>query len=113
MLLRNDVRDRAAGCAALNDDSIKAEAGEPLRSLIERVVLAPAADAPNGVDAQLHGDLAAIVALTDNVGRKQELPAKGMAGSQLSLVAGTRDHLDKLVRTPGNFALSLASPSDF
>ena len=33
---------------ALNDDSIKAEAAEILRSLIERVVLIPAADAPDG-----------------------------------------------------------------
>jgi hypothetical protein len=32
---------------ALNDDSIKAEAGEILRSLIDRVVLTPAADAPD------------------------------------------------------------------
>ena len=31
----------------LNDDSIKAEAGEILRSLIDRVVLTPAADAPD------------------------------------------------------------------
>jgi site-specific DNA recombinase len=78
---------------ALNDDSIKAEAGEILRSLIDRVVLTPAANAPDGIDAQLHGDLAAILALTNADGRKQKLPADGMAGSLLSVVAGARNHL--------------------
>jgi len=77
---------------ALNDDSIKAEAGEILRSLIDRVVLTPAAGAPDGIEAQLHGDLAAILALSNNQGRKQKLPAKGKAGSQLSVVAGGRNH---------------------
>ena len=64
---------------ALNNDSIKAEAGEILRSLIDRVVLTPAADAPDGVDAQLHGDLAALLALS--YPEKQKLPAAGAAGS--------------------------------
>ena len=36
---------------ALNDDSIKAEAGEVLCSLIDRVVLTPATDAPDGIEA--------------------------------------------------------------
>ena len=76
---------------ALNDDSIKAEAGEILRSLIDRVVLMPAAGAPDGIDAQLHGDLAAILALSNADGRKQKPPAKGLAGSQLSVVAGVRN----------------------
>src|SRR5262249_22319917 len=58
---------------ALNDDSIKAEAGEILRSLIDRVVLTPAADAPDGLDAQLHGELAAVLALSDP--ETQKLPA--------------------------------------
>ena len=71
---------------ALNDDSIKAEAGDLLRSLIDRVVLTPAADAPDGIDAQLHGDLAAVLALSDP--EKQKLPAVGTVGSQLSVDAG-------------------------
>lgn len=41
---------------ALNDDSIKAEASDPLRSLIDKVVLSPAADAPNGLKAERHGE---------------------------------------------------------
>jgi len=75
---------------ALNDDSIKAEAGEVLRSLIDRVVLMPATDAPDGIDAQLHGDLAAVLALSDP--EKQKLPAAVTVGSQLSVVAGERNH---------------------
>jgi DNA invertase Pin-like site-specific DNA recombinase len=71
---------------ALNDNSIKAEAGEILRSLIDKVVLTPAADALDGIDAQLHGDLAAVLALSDP--EKQKLPAVGVVGSQLSVVAG-------------------------
>ena len=75
---------------ALNDDSIKAEAGEILRSLIDRVVLTTTAEAPDGIDAQLHGDLAAVLALGDDASDKQKLPAAGAVGSQLSVVAGYR-----------------------
>jgi site-specific DNA recombinase len=76
---------------ALNDDSIKAEAGDILRSLIDRVVLTPTADAPEGIEAQLYGDLATVLALSDP--EKQKLPAAGAVGSQLSVVAGARNHL--------------------
>jgi DNA invertase Pin-like site-specific DNA recombinase len=44
---------------ALNEESIKAEAADVLRSLIDRVVLTPVAEAPDGIDARLHGELAA------------------------------------------------------
>jgi site-specific DNA recombinase len=57
---------------ALNDDAIKAEAGEIIRSLIDRIVLTPSAGAPDGLDARLHGDLAAVLALSDP--DKQKLP---------------------------------------
>jgi site-specific DNA recombinase len=90
---------------ALNDDSIKAEAGEILRSLIDRVVLTPLADAPDGIDAQLHGDLVAILALSDDGECKQKPPADGLAGSLLSVVAGARNHLDLLLSTRGHPAL--------
>ena len=75
---------------ALNDDNIKAEAGEVLRSFIDRVVLTRVADAPDGIEAQLYGDQAAILQLS-NGGDKQKLPAKGVAGSLLSVVAGERN----------------------
>jgi len=72
---------------ALNDDSIKAEAAEILRSLVDRIVLTPTADAMDGIEAQLHGDLAAVLALS--APDKQKLPAAGAVGSQLSVVAGS------------------------
>jgi hypothetical protein len=64
---------------ALNHDSIRAEAAEILRSLIDRVVLTP--DALDSLDAQLDG----VLALSNP--EQQKLPALGAAGSQLSMVA--------------------------
>ena len=49
--------------ASINAPDIRAEATEALRSLIERVVLLPAPSAPDGLSAELHGDLAMILAL--------------------------------------------------
>ena len=46
---------------ALNDDSIKAEASNILRSLIDRVVLTPTADAPDGIEAQLYAALSSEI----------------------------------------------------
>jgi site-specific DNA recombinase len=97
---------------ALNDDSIKAEAAEILRSLIDRIVLTPTADAPDGIDAQLHGDLAAVLALGADTSDKQRLPAAGAVGSQLSVVARARNHLDLLLCSHGKSANS-AGASDF
>src|SRR4029077_12347648 len=62
---------------ALNDESIKAEAGDILLTLIDRVVLTPLANALDGIEAQLHGDLVAIMALSNDEERKQKLPANG------------------------------------
>ena len=73
---------------ALNDDSIKAEASDILRSLIDKVVLSPAADAPNGLKAELHGDLASILSMCESGSRKQKLSGAGAPESQLSVVAG-------------------------
>jgi site-specific DNA recombinase len=77
---------------ALNDDAIKAEAGEILCSLIDRVVLTPAAGSPDGIDAQLHGDFAAVLALSDENpqtkapghGRGRESTVGGCGGTQPS-----------------------------
>jgi hypothetical protein len=41
---------------AFNDNGFKAEAAETMRSVIDRVVLTPAAGSPECIDAQLHGD---------------------------------------------------------
>jgi site-specific DNA recombinase len=82
---------------ALNDDSIKAEAGEIIRSLIDRIVLTPAAGAPDGLDAQLHGDLVAVLDLSRENPDKQKLPGLMGPGSQLSVVAGAGNHLYRTV----------------
>jgi hypothetical protein len=81
---------------ALNDDSIGAETSEILPSLIDRVVT-QASEAPDGLDAlrRPRGHLA----LSSDKPHKQKLPAIGVAGSQLSVVAGVRNHLELLLRS--------------
>ncbi len=71
----------------LNDDSIKAEAIEIIRGLVDKVVLVPE---PNGtgLDAELHGDLATILDFCGGSSEKEELPGSRESGSQLSVVAG-------------------------
>jgi DNA invertase Pin-like site-specific DNA recombinase len=49
--------------AALNDEQICGQAAEALSGLIEKVVLTPDASAPDGLQAELHGDLAMILSL--------------------------------------------------
>ena len=71
----------------LNDDSIKAEANEVIRGLVDKVVLTPAPDG-SGLDAQLHGDLAEILAFCDTDSLKEKRPGSKEPGSQLSVVAG-------------------------
>ncbi len=76
---------------ALDTDDTRAEAAEIIRGLIDRIVLTPTDD---GLAAELHGDLAQILALCDGAkdkrGHKCELPGTGVPGSQLSVVAGAR-----------------------
>ena len=81
---------------SLNDEGIKNEASELLRSLISRIVLTPRADAPNGLGAELHGDLAEILQLGCKQEErppgehKQKLPPASADGSLLSVVAGRK-----------------------
>jgi site-specific DNA recombinase len=49
--------------SALDDESIRLEASEALAALIEKVVLTPDDAAPDGLSAELFGDLATILAL--------------------------------------------------
>ena len=73
------------------DGPDRAEAMDLIRSMIERVELRPRADGDKGLDAVLFGDLAAILAASAGAD-KQKLPgAGGPPGSQLSVVAGTRN----------------------
>ena len=65
--------------------------------MIDRIELHPRGKG-QGVAATLHGDLAQILALCDNSGRKQKLPKAAASGSQLSVVAGARNLLDLQLR---------------
>ena len=98
--------------AALNDPTIRDEAGDALRGLIERIVLTPDPDAVNGLAAMLEGVLAEVLLLasdadtrsgpTSGPGRPgltggsgfagfsvgEDQPGPGFPGGQLSVVAG-------------------------
>lgn len=72
-------RTRRMGSAA-PDPAINTEVAEIPRSLIDRVVLSPARDARDGLAAELHGDLAMILAVCNpGNGGKRKLPAVGTA----------------------------------
>ena len=74
----------------------RAEAMDLIRSMIERVEFFPRAEA-KGLNALLHGDLAAILATCSGAAQKGNAPDLAIAGRQLSVVAGTRNHLDLLL----------------
>ena len=78
----------AALVEALNDPLIKTEATELIRQLIDRVVMTPDPDAPDGMRMEVHGALAEILALAAGDDPKRKLPDLGGSGSQLSVVAG-------------------------
>ena len=92
----------------LNDDSIKAEANEVIRGLVDKVVLTPTPDG-SGLDAQLHGDLAEILAFCDTDSLKEKRPGSKEPGSQLSVVAGARNCLNLLLHAPCLISGSTAS----
>ena len=81
---------------ALNEPTIKTEAAAVLRTLIDRIELRPREDGP-GIQACLYGDLAQILAFCDDAEGKKKLPGPGGPGSQLSVVAGARNHLSRTV----------------
>jgi hypothetical protein len=64
------------------------------RSLISKITLNPRSE--GGVDAVLHGDLATILAFSDVSVRKSKRPDADAPGRLLSVVAGTRNHLNLL-----------------
>jgi hypothetical protein len=68
----------------------RAEAMDLIRSMIERVELVPAAES-KGLDARLYGDLAAILAACEGAQTRKLPGSVGSPGSQLSVVAGTRN----------------------
>lgn len=85
--------------ASLNDADIKTEAAEALRRLIAKVVLSPDTAAPDGMRAELHGELASILHLASEPASAKALRRRGgngapgtdVLGSQVSVVAGTRN----------------------
>jgi len=81
---------------ALGDPAIKDEAAAILRPLVDRVVLIPSPDG-KGLDAELHGDLATILALCEGAKTNGKLPGSNWPGSQVSVVAGARSHLCRTV----------------
>jgi hypothetical protein len=89
---------------ALNDDSIRNEASELLRSLIDRVVLKSAADALEGIEAELHGDLAAIIAITQDLGSSKQTPRPCWTGE--STVGGCGGPQSPTVDSPTDSRLT-------
>jgi len=81
---------------SLNADNIKAEAGEIIRGLVDRVVLSPAPE-KGKLQAELYGDLANILAFSEAIPPKRKLPGSSEPGSQLSVVAGARNCLNLLL----------------
>ena len=83
---------------ALDDPEARAEAMEVIRSMIDRIELTPVED---GLRAELHGDLAEIVAACETVDGKKELPGNIIPGCQFSVVAGARNCLNLLLFISG------------
>jgi site-specific DNA recombinase len=79
---------------ASNDPTIRPEATDALRTLIDRIVLYPG-ERRGEVQAELYGELGAILALSQGGGKTNRIPE---AGVRFSVVAGTRSqrylHLD-------------------
>jgi site-specific DNA recombinase len=74
---------------ALNQDGTRTEAADLLRGLIEKVILYPDPDAPNGHRIELFGELAAILSLCDRGLATNAKARTGGAGfRQVTMVAG-------------------------
>jgi hypothetical protein len=69
----------------------RAEAMDLIRTMIDRVELHPRTEA-KGLDAILHGHLAAILAACAGVAQQENAPDLAISGRQLPLVAGARNH---------------------
>ena len=77
----------------LNRPELRAEATQALRGLIEEIRLVPE---DGQLQIEIAGDLAGILALGD----KRKRPARGAGGSQVTLVAGTRNHRELTLQCP-------------
>ena len=76
--------------AALSDIDDRAAASEALRSLIDKIVMVPAAAAPDRHHIELHGDLAVALKLgTALTAKRPSVWKSATLVSQVSVVAGT------------------------
>ena len=81
----------------LTDTDCRDEAIETIRSMIESITLTPRQDGP-GLDALLKGDLARLLVLcVAGSGQTKAPGAFALGGLSLSVVAGTRNHLELLL----------------
>ena len=91
--------------ASLNDERIRSEAAEALGQLIEKVVLTPDVTAPDGLRAELHGDLAAILHMATSadggklsgISDTKNPRSRNVPEGLLSVIAGARGQLDLLL----------------
>ena len=75
--------------AALNEADTRTEAADLLRGLIERVILRPDDDAPDGHVIELYGELGAILSMcADGCGTKANARLGGGRLRQVTMVAG-------------------------
>lgn len=87
-LFRKKVEDLVT---SLNDPALKMEAGELLRSLIEKIILTPDADAQNGHLISLQGELAGILSLCENgLSANAKARRESTDVRQVTMVAGAR-----------------------
>ena len=89
--------------AALNEPGTAADAGEIMRGLIDRIVLTPAGGI---LKAKIYGDLASLMNFAD--AQEPTTKSAGSAGDPalLSVVAGTCNWLDLLLRADMKPALA-------
>ena len=75
---------------ALNDPSVRAEATGVIRSMIDRIRLTPQKDAPEGLQVEVEGDLAAILAAASGKAKllRQMNPAAATGYTAVQGVAG-------------------------
>ena len=76
---------------SLNEEGTRDEAVSLLRGLIEKVILHPDENAPNGHAIELYGELGAILSLCGGgLSANAKTHAGGVGFKQLTMVAGAR-----------------------
>ncbi len=83
-------RDKVAALeASLSNPTIRQEAADALRALIDRAMLTPDAEASDELRVELSGDLALILFLASGDVPRRASPPTRLLGRQSSVVAGT------------------------